>query len=68
MEVMCLNCKKMFSVDDNLYKGDWENFCSSDCRRTWLEEQSKKKDEEGKKSYIEASPFILTLEDKEDGE
>lgn len=39
MEVMCLTCKKMFSIDDNIYKGDWKNFCGVDCQNNWLNQK-----------------------------
>ena len=63
MEVMCLTCKKMFSVDDNKYKGEWENFCGIQCQNKWFEEKQK----QGDMSYDGVDPFVWTLEDKTNG-
>jgi hypothetical protein len=65
MEVMCLSCKKMFSVDDNEYAGDWENFCSPPCHRKWLEEKSKEEEKGEGMRYGGVNPFVFMLEDKD---
>ena len=60
MEVMCMTCGQMFSVDDNDYEGEWENFCSVECQNDWLDKTTSKKpvvpaDDEGFKLVIKGA-------------
>jgi hypothetical protein len=37
MEVRCVQCGLFFSIDDNIYRGEYENFCSVKCQADWME-------------------------------
>lgn len=41
MEVMCNNCGRFYSIDDNLYKPEVKNFCSIECEVQWIEKKVK---------------------------
>lgn len=42
MEVRCINCGIFFSVDDNVYRGEYENFCGIKCQSEWMGKEREK--------------------------
>jgi hypothetical protein len=46
MEVRCINCGIFFSIDDNGYRGEYENFCGTKCQSDWMDKERNKAIEE----------------------
>jgi hypothetical protein len=42
MEVRCINCGIFFSVDDKVYRGEYENFCGIKCQSDWMDKEREK--------------------------
>ena len=63
MEVMCMTCGTMFSVDDNKYGGEWENFCSIDCHTKWMVDHH-----DPSFTLKEGAGITVTITPSEDGE
>lgn len=60
MEVRCIQCGAMFSVDDNEYQGEWENFCGQPCQVKWFHRRN-----DGTPVTEEPEPFVWKLETEE---
>jgi hypothetical protein len=68
MEVRCISCGIFFSIDDHLYKGEYENFCSIKCQTDWMEKLVNSEPVETLSADDTANVFKWsTPEEKEDG-